>query len=367
MAIHTYRGIRTKAAAVMGAAVIAVVFMAVAPVQKTSPKAPAPVRLPSSSGLLRRDAVVRIVREHKNAVVSLHTLRVLSEAARLEASRWLRVEPVQEGLGSGFMIDSSGLILTNAHVVENVDVVHVRTPDGEDIDAEVVGRDPEDDLALIRASGISVHPVTLGDSDRIEVGDWVVAIGNPLGLHHTVTVGIISAKARGIDQSGIEFLQTDAAINPGSSGGPLFDLDGNVVGVTTAIISGGSGNVGLNFAIPINSVKAALPQLKTGRVVHGWTGVVTLAINAEGARHYGLRSPTDGLYVSEVAPGSPADQAGLQPGDVILWMDTGTRVNARDFHTRLRQLTPGTQVTLRVLRDGQQLELRVTIGVRPTG
>lgn len=239
-------------------------------------------------------------------------------------------------------------------------------PNGEDVDAEVVGRDPEDDLALVRAVGITSRPVALGDSDRIEVGDWVVAIGNPLGLHHTVTAGIISAKARGIDQSGLEFLQTDAAINPGSSGGPLFDLDGKVVGITSAILSGGSGNVGLNFAIPINTVKAVLPELRTGRVVHGWLGVLTLPMNATGARQFWLRSPNDGLYVHGITPGGPADQAGLRQGDVLLGMIAGSPVSARDLHSRARQLAPGTRVMLQVLRDDRRIELPVTIGASPS-
>ena len=245
-------------------------------------------------------------------------------------------------------------------------MIHVRAADGDDVDAEVVGRDPEDDLALVRAAGVNSRPAVLGDSDRVEVGDWIVAIGNPLGLGHSVTAGIISAKARGIDDSGLEFLQTDAAINPGNSGGPLFDLDGKVIGIATVIVSGGSGNVGLNFAIPINTVKAVLPQLRTGRVVHGWLGVVSLPMNATGARRFGLRSPSDGLYVQEIAPGGPADQAGLRPGDVLLGMVAGTSVTARDLHTKLRQLAPGTRITLRVLRDGQRIELPVAIGTSPS-
>jgi serine protease Do len=339
-------------------AIVAVAFLAATPAQKST------VITPSSTGkVLRRDDIARVAREQQNAVVSLHTLR---GGAGTQTTPRLWVEPVKEGLGSGFLIDASGLILTNAHVVDGADVIHVRTADGDDVDAEIVGRDPEDDLALVRAAGVNARPVVLGDSDRVEVGEWVVAIGNPLGLHHSVTAGIISAKARGIDDSGLEFLQTDAAINPGSSGGPLFDLDGKVIGIATVIVSEGGGNVGLNFAIPINTVKAVLPQMRTGRVVHGWLGVVSLAMNATGARRFGLRSPSEGLYVQEVAPGGPADQAGLRAGDLLLGMVAGTPVNARDLHTKLRQLAPGTRVTLRVLRDGQRIELSVVIGTSPS-
>lgn len=341
-------------------ATIAVAFLAATPAQRNTV-----VKSRSAGKVLRRDDIARVAREQKNAVVSLHTLRGGAGAGAGTAPR-LWVEPSTEGLGSGFLIDASGLILTNAHVVDGADVIHVRTPDGDDIDAEVVGRDPEDDLALVRAEGISSRPVVLGDSDRVEVGDWVIAIGNPLGLHHTVSAGIISAKARGIDDSGLEFLQTDAAINPGSSGGPLFDLDGKVIGIATVIVSGGSGNVGLNFAIPINTVKAVLAQMRAGRVVHGWLGVVSVAMNAAGARRFGLRSASDGLYVQEVAPGGPADQAGLRQGDVLLGMVGAPPVSARDLHTKLRQLAPGTRITLRVLRDGQRVELPVAIGTSPS-
>ena len=348
----------TSWSGVAAIASIAVAFLAAAPAQRN-----AVVTSSSAGKVLRRDDIARVAREQKNAVVSLHTL---SGAAGTGASPRLWVEPLTEGLGSGFVIDATGLILTNAHVVDGAAVIHVRTPDGDDIDAELVGRDPEDDLALVRAVGVSWRPVVLGDSDRVEVGDWVVAIGNPLGVDHSVTTGIISAKARGIDESGLEFLQTDAAINPGSSGGPLFDLDGKVIGIATVIVSAGGGNVGLHFAIPINRVKAVLPQLRTGRVVHGWLGVVSLAMNAAGARRFGLGSPSDGLYVQEVAPGGPADQAGLRQGDVLLGMVGATPVSARDLHTKLRQLAPGTRITLRVLRDGQRIELPVAIGTSPS-
>jgi serine protease Do len=345
-------------AVIASVATIVVAFLAATPAQRSTVTAPSP-----AGKVLRRDDIARVAREQKNAVVSLHTLRG-GPGSQTNPRLW--VEPVEEGLGSGVVIDASGLILTNAHIVDGANAIHVRTPDGDDVDAEVVGRDPEDDLALVRAAGVSARPAVLGDSDRVEVGEWVVAIGNPLGLHHTVTAGIISAKARGIDDSGLEFLQTDAAINPGNSGGPLFDLDGKVVGITTAIVSTRGGNVGLNFAIPIDTVKAVLPQLRTGRVVHGWLGVVSLAMNATGARRFGLRAPSDGLYVQEVAPGGPADRAGLRPGDVLLGMVAGTPVSARDLHTKLRQLAPGTRVTLRVLRDDQRIELPAVIGTSPS-
>lgn len=360
MTIQTTKKRGQGAAGAVVLAAMASGYLAAAPQQKPSNATPR-----SASPVLRRDDIARVARQRGDAVVSLHTLS--SSVAALPSGELQLIEPPEEGLGSGVVIEGIGLILTNAHVVEDVDVVHVRTPNGEDIDAEVIGRDPEDDLALVRASGLTARPVPLGDSDRIKVGDWVVAIGNPFGLHHTVTAGIISAKARGLDASGLEFLQTDAAINPGSSGGPLFDLDGKLVGITTVIVSRSGGNVGLNFAIPINTVKAALPQLRTGRVVHGWLGVLTLAMNAAGARHFGLRSPSEGLYVREVAPGGPADEAGVRAGDVLLGMAAGSPVSARDLHATLRRLAPGSQVTLRILRNGQQIALLATIGIQPTG
>jgi S1-C subfamily serine protease len=213
----------------------------------------------ATAPVLRTDTIARVARKRAPSVVFLH---VISEGAPAQQPPGTPPSS-REGLGSGVIIDASGLILTNAHVIEAATTIHVRTPDGHDGDAIVVGTDRKTDLALLRAPGLAgLPPAPLGDSDRLHVGDWVVAIGSPFGLHHTVTAGIVSAKARGIDDSGLEYLQTDAAINPGNSGGALLDLNGALVGITTVILAPGGQNIGLNFAIPVSAVKRVLPQLR---------------------------------------------------------------------------------------------------------
>ena len=217
----------------------------------------------------------------------------------------------QRSLGSGFIIDREGYILTNNHVVERAQSIKVKLTDSKEYDATVIGKDPKTDIALIKINAKQDLPVaTFGDSDKLEVGDWVVAIGNPFGLEHTVTQGIVSAKGRVIGAGPYDdFIQTDASINPGNSGGPLFNLKGEVVGINTAIVSGGQG---IGFAIPINVVRDLLPQLKSkGKVVRGWLGVVIQKVTPEIAKSFGLKE-TEGALVSDVAEQSPADKGGHQ-------------------------------------------------------
>ncbi len=214
-------------------------------------------------------------------------------------------------LGSGFVIDYDGLILTNNHVVEKADEIKIKTDTGKDYDAKVVARDPKTDIALIKVSAGSdfPKPAQLGDSGSIRVGDWVMASGNPFGLGHTITAGIISAKGRVIGAGPYDdFLQTDAAINPGNSGGPLFNMNGEVVGVNTAIVAQGQG---IGFAIPINLVKEILPQLKSGKVTRGWLGVMIQDITPELAESFGIKQTT-GVLVGDVVPDGPADKAGIE-------------------------------------------------------
>ncbi len=313
--------------------------------------------------IMRTDAVSRIARDRARSVVLLHS--IVRGAPTAQGPDWY-VQPVLEGLGSGIVIDSQGLILTNAHVIQARGQIHVRRPDGEDVDATVVGTDPESDLALVRVSDATgLSPAPLGDSDRIDVGSFVVAIGSPLGLHHTVTAGVLSAKARGLDRSGMEFLQTDAAVNPGSSGGPLLDLSGRVIGVITSILSGSGENVGLNFAIPINTVKELLPSLRANMTTHGWLGITTVGLSAAGARQFGLARPDEGLLISSVEANGPAAEAGVQPLDILLGLAGESPAGAMDVFRRMRSMPPGTRVQLRILRDGRRLELPVTLGTRP--
>ncbi|MBN2419995.1 MAG: trypsin-like peptidase domain-containing protein, partial [Deltaproteobacteria bacterium] len=229
----------------------------------------------------------------------------------------------QRGLGSGFIIDKDGYILTNNHVVEGAQkIVVTLSTDEKEYEAEVIGRDPKTDLALIRVdANLDVEPLSLGNSDDIKVGDWVVAIGSPFGLGHTVTAGIVSAKYRRIGIGAYDdFIQTDASINPGNSGGPLLSIEGKVIGINSAIFSQSGGNVGIGFAIPVNMVKDLLPQLKKGKVVRGWLGVVIQEITPDLKEMLGLEKNA-GALVSDVSEDSPAADAGIKRGDVIISFD----------------------------------------------
>ena len=328
-------------------------------------QSPATAAQPAPAPVLRTDTFARVARDREGSVVFLHTVTGARQSP--SPGQPALIEPIQEGLGSGVVIDAAGLILTNAHVVAGADAVHVRTAAGEDLDAKVVGTDPETDVALVRAADArALRPAPLGDSDKVRVGDLVVAIGNPLGLHHTVTTGVISAKARGLDDSGVEFLQTDAAVNPGSSGGPLLNLNGEVVGLMTAILSKYGENVGLNFAIPINAVKAILPQLRAGSVIHGWIGVATRSLTPTGARALGITG--GGLLVTDLHAEGPALRAGLRLGDVLVGVGSAPAIApAREIHRRVRDSAPGQTLVLRVWRSGQQLSVPVVLQARPSG
>ena len=266
-------------------------------------------------------------------------------------------------LGSGVIIDSEGYILTNNHVIEDADNIHVRLPDEREFAATVVGRDAKTDLALIRIKGAGTLPVAqMGDSDQAEVGSWVVAIGNPFGLETTVTAGIISAKGRIIGSGPYDdFLQTDAAINPGNSGGPLFDLKGAVIGINTAIFSRSGGNMGIGFAIPVNMAKTVLEQLKAhGHVTRGWLGVRIQSVTQDLAQALGLEK-RHGALVASVEPKSPAFLAGVKAGDVIVRFD-GRRVDDMNALPTIVAGTPvGKRVGMEVVRAGKALMLDVVI------
>ncbi len=266
----------------------------------------------------------------------------------------------QRSLGSGFIIDQEGYILTNNHVIEKAEEIKVKLYNGKVYDAEVIGRDPKTDIALIKIEADEELPVAkLGDSDKLQVGEWVVAIGNPFGLEHTVTAGIISAKGRVIGAGPYDdFLQTDASINPGNSGGPLFNLKGEVVGINTAIIAGGQG---IGFAIPINMAKRLLPQLKRGRVVYGYLGVYIQDLTPELARSFGLEEP-EGALVTEVIPDSPAEEGGIEKGDVIIEFDGKKIHNTYQLRKEVGATPVGKRVEVVVLRKGKKLSLWVKIG-----
>ncbi|GFK95580.1 Periplasmic pH-dependent serine endoprotease DegQ [Fundidesulfovibrio magnetotacticus] len=264
-------------------------------------------------------------------------------------------------LGSGFLISADGYIITNNHVVEKADKVNVKLQKGEKvIQARVVGADPETDLALLKIdNGSSLPFLKLGDSAKLRVGDWVVAIGNPFGLAHTVTAGIVSAKGRVIGAGPYDdFIQTDASINPGNSGGPLLNLDGEVVGINAAIIASGQG---IGFAIPSNIAKDVVAQLKSkGKVSRGMLGVTIQSVDENTAKALGL-SDAKGALVSQVGPGSAAEKAGLASGDVIIAVNGQPVADSHDLTTRIGNMNPGEPVTVTYLRKGKSQTAKVTL------
>ena len=268
----------------------------------------------------------------------------------------------QKSLGSGTIIDKDGFILTNNHVVEKTDEIKVTLANEKEFDAKIIGRDPKTDLALIRIeTDEPLKPLPLGDSDKLEVGDWVVAIGNPFGLTHTVTAGIVSAKYRKLGAGSYEnFIQTDASINPGNSGGPLLNTAGEVVGINSAIFSRSGGSIGIGFAIPINMAKELLPQLKKGKVVRGWLGVMIQKITPELRQKFSLKDEK-GALVADVTSDGPAERAGIKRGDVIISFD-GKEIEEMSELPFVVASTPVNKtVTVVVIRGGGKESLTVKI------
>ncbi len=273
----------------------------------------------------------------------------------------------QTGLGTGFIIDKEGYILTNNHVVEMADEIKVKLEDESEFEAKIVGRDPETDIALIKIDNAkNLKPLKLGDSENLEVGDWVVAIGNPYGLGHTVTAGIVSAKYR--DNVGIgtfdNFIQTDASINPGNSGGPLMNIDGEVIGINSAIFSQTGGSVGIGFAIPINMAKDLLPMLKTGKIVRGWLGVGVQPITPDLKEKFNLENE-DGALISQVYPDGPSGKAGLKAGDVIVSFQGKDIKDSKKLPSIVSATPVGTNAEVIVIRKGERKTFSVKLGERP--
>ncbi len=266
-------------------------------------------------------------------------------------------------LGSGVIISKDGYIVTNNHVVENADIINVRLTNFEEYDAKIIGRDPKTDLALLKIAPKNGLPVTaFGDSDKLRVGDWVMAIGNPFGFEQTVTAGIVSGKGRSLGSGPYEnFIQTDASINPGNSGGPLFNLKGEMVGINSAIYSRSGGNIGIGFAIPANMAKNVINQLKEhGAVVRGWLGVMIQPVTPELAAQFKMERPI-GALVGEVSPGSPADKAGIKPGDVIVAFN-GTEISQVSMLPNLVAETPvGSKAEITLHRKGALKKLPIII------
>lgn len=273
----------------------------------------------------------------------------------------------QEGAGSGFIVDKKGYILTNNHVIEGAEKITVRLSDKREFIATVVGADPQSDVAVIKIDGKNLPTIPLGDSDALEVGEWVIAIGSPFELNHTVTVGVVSAKGR--NRMGItdyeNFIQTDAAINPGNSGGPLLNIRGEAIGMNTAIFSRSGGYMGIGFAIPINMAKSIEQQLRqSGTVTRGWLGIFIQDVDDDMAKSFGGKKG-GGALISEVSENSPAQKQGLKPGDIIITIDDTPVTDVADLRNRIAMIAPNTKVKLHILRDQKEMNLTITIGEQP--
>ncbi len=353
---------------------------ALAPIQEGAARSGAPVTLDTFRDIARRETA-GVVNVNTSKVVNRQRFRDFFGDDMVErffgpADRGGPEKQTQRSLGSGFVIDKDGYILTNRHVVEGADQISASFPGGKSYRAKLVGRDARTDVALLKIE--PKKPLTvleMGDSDQIEVGEWVMAIGNPFGLPgggNSVTVGVVSFKGRdlplgAVRGTSVEMIQTDAAINPGNSGGPLLNTRGQVIGINTLIITDGGArqSAGVGFSVPINVAKELLPQLREkGKVVRGWLGVKIQGLNEELARTYGLKE-TKGAVISEVTPGSPADKAGLKAEDVIVAADGRAVQDNGDLSRYISSQAPGKSVKLDVLRNGQQKAFSLSLGTFP--
>ncbi len=273
--------------------------------------------------------------------------------------------PKQEGLGSGVIVSTDGYVLTNNHVVQGADVIRVTFADGRELTAKVVGADPQSDLAVVKVDAKDLPAITFTDSDKIEVGDRVLAVGNPFGIGQTVTSGMVSGLGRNQDELGLayqDFIQTDAAINPGNSGGALVDVQGRLIGINTAILSRSGGSQGIGFAIPSNLARNVMEQLvQGGKVVRGYLGVSMQDLTPELVDAFKLKV-REGALVSDVVPGSPAAKAGIKSGDVLTSFNGKKITDGRSLKLTVATVAPGSEVSVAALREGKSVEMKVKIG-----
>ncbi len=273
----------------------------------------------------------------------------------------------QQAIGSGVIVPKDGYILTNNHVVDGADEIKVAMQDGREFNAKVIGRDPKTDVAVIKIDSKDLPAVSMADSDKVEVGDVVLAIGNPFGIGQTVTTGIVSATGRGgaIGLDYEDFIQTDAAINPGNSGGALVDADGRLIGINTAILSRSGGNQGIGFAIPVNLARDVMGDLiKDGRVTRGYLGVMIQDLTPSLAKEFKLKD-AKGALVSDVTPRSPAEKAGLKSGDLVLEINGKKVTDSRHLKLEVARVSPGTTVPVKIQREGSVRTLEVTVKELP--
>src|SRR5579863_8560544 len=340
-------------------------------------QAPAPAVAATPAGALPAPARVSYaaaVERAAPAVVNVYTKRLVTERVAPSLGELFGEfvpryrQRIERTLGSGVIVDDSGHIVTNHHVIADADTIRVQLKDGRVADARIVGRDPDTDLAVLQIDLRPLPVAIFGRSDQLKVGDVVLAIGNPLGLSQTVTHGIVSATSR--QQLGIapleDFIQTDAPINFGNSGGALVDSSGALVGINTAIVAKNLGVEGIGFAIPVNMVRGVVSDIiAKGRVVRGWVGIVPEDITNDQAAQLGLSQ--GGVLLANLYVGSPGQQAGLQPGDLLLAIDGGILQSAQDALGRIASRKPGSSITLRGVRGGREFELRAQVGERPRG
>jgi serine protease Do len=320
------------------------------------------------------------------AVVNISTTRVVKEEGSGSSNpffndpffqRFFGQEPFQlpeipkeqreQSLGSGVIVDPRGYIVTNNHVVEKAQEIKVVLSDRREFKGKVVGSDPKSDIAVVKIDGKDLPTVSWGDSSRLQVGQYVMAIGNPFGLNQTVTMGIVSAVGRA--NVGIadyeDFIQTDAAINPGNSGGALVNTQGELIGINTAIFTRSGGFMGIGFAVPSNMARSVMESLvKTGKVIRGWLGISIQEVSPELAKQFGLSEPK-GALVADVLPHTPAERAGIKRGDIILELDGKTIENAGQLRNLVAEIPIGKKVKIKVFRDKQEQELEITIGEQP--
>ncbi|MEP1304308.1 MAG: Do family serine endopeptidase [Balneola sp.] len=340
---------------------------------------------PVSSLLDLNNAIVDIAEKTNPAVVMITTEKVQEQRIiRNPFSQFFgnpnsqqdpeTREYTQRGLGSGVIVSENGYILTNNHVIENVDEIKVQLFNGDEVEAELIGTDPATDIAVVKVDMDNLPAVKIGDSETLKVGAFVLAIGSPLSqnLAHTVSFGIVSAKSRsiGLIDSGAgfeDFIQTDAAINPGNSGGAMIDMNGELVGINSAIASRSGGNDGIGFAIPINLAKRIMDDLiDDGKVSRGYLGILPAEVDQTMAKALDLEEGTRGVLISQVVEGSAADEAGLKVQDVIVSIDGEKLTNgALAFRTKVSSFMPGDKVEFTVIRDGEEKEVSVTLGKRP--
>jgi Do/DeqQ family serine protease len=359
---------------VVGGLALAFIIVALRPQLLTHIQVAAPILTAAPSAPIAGHVTyAEAVERAAPAVVNIYTARLVTERVTPSGLDQLfgnflprYRQRVERSLGSGVIVDTRGHIVTNHHVIANADSIKVQLSDGRVADARIVGRDPDTDLAVLHIDLAPLPVVTFGRSDRLRVGDVVLAIGDPIGLSQTVTHGIVSATGR--EQLGIatfeDFIQTDAAINFGNSGGALIDTSGALVGINTAIVAKNLGVEGIGFAIPVNLVRGVLNDIVAhGRVIRGWIGIVAEDVSDAQAAQLGLAR--GGVLISNLYVGSPAQQAGLQPGDILLAIDGTPLKSAQETIARIAAQKPGTTLTVRCLRGAQSLELHARVSEPP--